>query len=169
MSNKIYVIETLELKHAQLLADWFNTFVDQDLGVVENFHVTVESEEKYIRDYLANLQNGEASSYVVLCNKIIVGKTDIRPLSRYIDKHVVELGFGVLKEHPEAGKQLLQFVGEEIKKRGFEVALYFILARNHYFRDIFKAVGFKEVGEIIKFYKIKEDYDNRIILEKILT
>ncbi len=169
MSNNKYVVESLSLKHAQPLTDWFNTFVDQDLGVVENFHVTVESEEKYIRDYLANLQNGEASSYVVLCNKTIVGKTDIRPLSRYIDKHVVELGYGVLKEHPEAGKQLLLFIGEVIKKRNFEIILYFILARNHYFRGIFKAVGFKEVGEIIKFYKTKEDYDNRIILEKILT
>ena len=169
MSNKIYKIEPLGINHSQVLAKWFNTFVDQDLGVVENFHVSVESEIKYIEDYLRNLQDNIATSYIVSYNGIIVGKTDIRPLSRYIDKHVTELGFGVLKEHPEAGKQLLQFISKIAKKRNFEIILYFILARNHYFRDLFKLTGFKKVGEIQKFYKTDKSYDNRVILEKILT
>lgn len=168
MKNKKYIIEPLALKHAEPLTEWFNMFVDQDLGVVENFHVTVDSEKEYIKDYLSALKKDEHNSYVISLNGAIVGKTDIRPFSRYIDKHVVELGFGILKEHPEAGKQLLQFIEEPLKKRQLEVVLYFILARNKYFRKLFKSVGFKEIGKIDKFYKTNDVYDDRIILEKIL-
>lgn len=168
MTNNKYIIEPLDLKHAEPLAEWFNTFVDQDLGVVENFHVTAEGEKKYIKDYLSTLKEKECNSYIISLSGVIVGKTDIRPFSRYIDKHVVELGFGILEEHPEAGKQLLQFIEEPLKKRNLEVVLYFILARNKYFRKLFQSVGFKEVGKIDKFYKTTDGYDDRIILEKVL-
>ncbi len=168
MTNTKYSIEPLDIKHADPLTNWFNTFVDQDLGVVENFHVTVDSERSYIEDYLSTIKTGEPMSYIISHDEIIVGKVDIRPFSRYIDKHVVELGFGMLKDHPEAGKQLLQFIEEPLKKRNLEVVLYFILARNNYFRELFKLSGFKEVGKIDNFYKVDEGYDARIILEKIL-
>lgn len=163
-----FEIQPLSLSHAEGLTKWFNDFVDQDLGVVENFHVTVESETEYISKYLSQIQGSEPMSYVISENDIIVGKCDIRPLTRYIDKHVVELGFGLIDKHSAAGERLLSFVLEELKKRGYEVVIYFILGRNQYFRDIFARRGFKEVGVISNFYKLNEKYDDRIILEKKL-
>lgn len=163
-----YDIKPLSLDHAEALTKWFNVFVDQDLGVIENFHVSIQSEIDYISQYLSDVGEGEPLSYVVFHNKEIVGKSDIRPLTRYIDKHVVELGFGLLGQHAEAGEQLLRFMMKEVKRRGFEVVLYFILGRNRYFRDIFKNAGFQEVGRISKFYKRNGVYDDRIILERNL-
>lgn len=163
-----YDIEPLSLAHDQALTKWFNLFVDQDLGVVENFHVSVESEIEYLSKYSSNIVNGKPMSYVILHNGAIVGKSDIRPLIRYIDKHVVELGFGLLDGHTKAGEQLLTFMIEEVKSRSFELVLYFILGRNHYFRNIFTGVGFEEVGKISNFYKRNGTYDDRIILEKKL-
>lgn len=163
-----YDIKPLSLDHAEALTKWFNVFVDQDLGVVENFHVSIQSEIDYISQYLSDVGEGEPLSYVIFHNKEIVGKSDIRPFTRYIDKHVVELGFGLLDQHAKAGEQILTFMIEELKRRGFEIALYFILGRNRYFRNIFKNVGFQEVGRISKFYKRNGVYNDRIILEKNL-
>lgn len=169
MSKNNYTIEPLGIQHAKLLARWFNTFVDQDLGVVENYHVTVKSEQKYIENYLINSKKSASSSFVILDDHVIIGKADISPLLRYIDKHVAEIGYGILKDNSRAGLQLLKYVEETMKKRKFEIALYCILARNKYFRSLFKKAGFKEVGKIVKFYKTKKGYDNRIILEKIIA
>ncbi|OGY18017.1 MAG: hypothetical protein A2784_00900 [Candidatus Chisholmbacteria bacterium RIFCSPHIGHO2_01_FULL_48_12] len=163
-----YDIKPLSLVHAQALTKWFNLFVDQDLGIVENFHVSVQSEIEYISQYSSDIGNGKPLSYVILHNREIVGKSDIRPLPRDIDKHVVELGFGLLDGHTKAGEQLLTFMMEEVKRRGFEIALYFILGRNRHFRNLFKNVGFQEVGRISKFYKRNGVYDDRIILERNL-
>lgn len=163
-----YEIKPLSLDHAQELTAWFNLFVDQDLGVVENFHVSIESEKEYISKYLTDIVQDQPLSYVIFDGSKIIGKSDIRPHSRYIDKHVVELGFGLLEGCSQAGEQLLEFMIKESKRRGFEVALYYILGRNLYFRNIFKNVGFKEVGEISNFYKNNNIYDSRIILEKNL-
>ena len=163
-----FIIEPLELGHADALTDWFNAFVDQDLGVVENFHVTPESEREYIHHYLEDVKEARPMSYIISKGNSIIGKCDIRPLTRYIDKHVVELGFGILGNQNQAGEKLLYFVLEELKKRDYEVVIYFILSRNQYFRTIFMNVGFSEVGVISNFYKLETGYDDRIILEKKL-
>jgi len=163
-----YTIRKMRVTDAAALAKWFNKFVDQDVGVVENFHVNSKQEESYIKDMLAKEKTGEASCRLILLNGRIVGKADLLPLKRYIDKHVAEISFGILMGESEMGITLLAELEKIAIKEGLEQIIYFILSNNEYFIKIFSSLGYKEVGRIKNFYKKESSYFDRVILQKEL-
>ena len=47
-----------------------------------------------------------------------------------LDKHVVEISFGVLKEYTETGKKLISYAENFLKEKGYEQMIYYILSNN---------------------------------------
>jgi RimJ/RimL family protein N-acetyltransferase len=165
MSGKIL---PLSLNQARPLAKWFNAFVDEDSGVVENFHVTEEQEKSYIKSAMRDVQKGKLYSFVAVLDGSIVGKIDLKPFTRYIDNHVVEIGFGVLRKYPDLGISLISHAEKVARENNFEEAIYYILSSNVFFISLFEKAGFRQVGRLKNFYKREGWYEDRIILQKNL-
>lgn len=164
MKNSILPIR---IEDAKLLSEWFNTFVDQDVGIVENYHVTPDQESSYILSLLEKIDKKRIFSYILKDNESrIVGKIDLIPLQRYADKHIVEISFGILKENIDEGGKLLSYAQGLLKQLGYEQMIYYILSNNSLFINLFTSCGFSIVGRIKNFYKKNGNYFDRIILQK---
>lgn len=161
-------ISSVAVEDAQNMMEWFNTFVEQDLGVVEDTKVTLEQEKSYLKSCVEQLNNNKLLSIVGRFDQKIVGKVDVRRLPRHVDNHVGEVSFGILREYAQEGVNLIDYISLRAKESNYSVLVYYILDCNQLFIDIFEKAGFRKAGVIRNFYKTPKGQFDRVIFDKIL-
>lgn len=147
---------------------WFNRLIDENVGIVER--VKIDSNDNVFLDQqLENIRKGKLFSFILSDGGKIIGKVDLRPLSRECDKHVGEISFGLLKGYPEAGVDLLAKVESAARRNKIHALIYYILEKNSYFQEIFLRSGFSKIGSLPNFYRFSDgDSDHRVIFHKQL-
>ncbi|MBN4054305.1 GNAT family N-acetyltransferase [Nitrospira defluvii] len=158
------LIRPVDTKDTEELVSWFNQLVDEDPGIVENFHVTQEQERHYLSSLLKEIKQREALSLVVIKEGKIVAKVDVKKLKREVDRHIGEVSFGVLRGFGACGGELLRELPKFSGKINCHVLIYYILSSNKFFIDIFKKANYKVCGQIENFYRKDGSYFDRKIL-----
>lgn len=153
---------------SEKLMIWFNKLIDEEWGIAEKEKMTIENETKWLNERLKSVKKGESIFLIQEENNEIIACASLERLKRYIDKHVAELSFGVLKGYENKTNELMEQAIEKSKEKKIKVLIYYILACNERFIDIMKGAGFNEVGKISNFYLKNGKYIDRVIMQKVL-
>lgn len=157
-------IRRLMLEDMEKVTLWFNRLVDEQPGIVESTKAKSLTDNSFIEDQVALMEEGRFFCLVATYGAEIVAKVDVKPLKRTVDRHIAELSFGVLREYREAGVALLKEVVRQARAGGLKGLLYYVMSCNTLFQEIFKAVDFVKCGVIPRFYHVDDTYWDRVIL-----
>lgn len=138
---------------------------DNLLFGANGFHMTVEAEETFI-DSLIHL---ETSALFIgkVENEIVCIGSIMSPLKERI-AHQAEIAISVKKEYwgKGIGTQLMRTMIDFSKENGKTEVLHLgVKAENKTAMKLYKKMGFVEVGRHHKFFKIKEQYYDEILMD----
>ncbi|EKD58245.1 MAG: hypothetical protein ACD_56C00166G0001 [uncultured bacterium] len=166
-------IKKIKIEDAEKMLKFFHELVVADTERVERTqdvdNITLEMEENWILGRIKKEdEEKEMVVRIIEDGGKIVAEGEVEKLSRWIERHVAEIRFGML---PGNEKQTLEMVNElclKAKKIGIEVLQYFHLETQKAGIEIMKKAGFSEFGRAEKYYKRGNEYIDRIYMQKIL-
>jgi L-amino acid N-acyltransferase YncA len=166
-------IKKIEKNDRDLLLNFFSELVIADPERVERPEdvnkITKDDEEKWIEKRLTKENDKEI---FVLCGLDETGKIvtegEVERMTRWVEKHVAEIRFGVLPNHELIAEVMLENLIETAKNNNIEVLIYFHLETQKKGIEIMEKLGFESAGVIKKYYKKGDKYINRIYLVKYL-
>ncbi|MBI4835686.1 MAG: GNAT family N-acetyltransferase [Candidatus Abawacabacteria bacterium] len=165
-------IHKITIEDATGLLTYFQTLVAVDTKRVERpedvAKITLENEKAWIS---SRIDDEAQKEMFVLCLKDeqgnIVAEGEVERKKRWIERHIAEIRFGVLPGYESKAKSMVEQLLNTAQQNGLETLFYFHLKTQTQGINIMKALGFKEIGTIEKYYKLNDKkYIDRVYLSK---
>jgi hypothetical protein len=162
------MISKLDHHDAEELLNFFKKLVTADPERVERPEdvkkISLESEEEWVKKLLQKERDGDIVVFVGRKDGSIVIEAEVEKKSRWIERHVGEIRFGMLPGNEELAKEIITMLIQEARKINIETLIYFHLATQISGLALIKDAGFSECGRIAKYYKRGNEYIDRIYL-----
>ncbi len=117
-----------------------------------------------LKENLVKLESAHSPNVFAFDGEKLIGWCDLQLTSRETAKHRAELGMGLLKEYrgKGIGRAMIENVIKEASSFGLEKIDLIVLADNESAIKLYKSIGFKEEGRILKYRKLDYDYTDAI-------
>lgn len=162
------IIRKAEVNDAEKMIEYLNIVGGESDNLLfgENeFHLSIDQE----KSHLENMANQENSIMLVgVINKKIVSIAQISASNRKRISHNAEVAISVKKEYWSLG------IGSEVMKTLIDFAKYTnkiknislgVKASNAKARNLYRKIGFKEVGVHRNFFFVNDEYDDEILMD----
>ena len=167
------ILKTPEIKDAEMLLNSIKTasseteFLSRTIEDWEN--VTVESEEKFIRNVRESQNTLFIACYV---DGVIAGNCDITFKTGSKTSHIATVGIALQKKYWNIGigsamfKELMKAAEEH---KGTEIVDLEMIEGNNRAKALYKKFGFQVISVEPKFFKLKDGtYQNLVYMQKYL-
>ena len=165
------VIRKAEKKDAQQLLEYLVTVrgeSDNLLAGVNDPVLTVEQEETFIE----NFNRAKTSVFLVgFIDDTVVGIGSVSGKTRERNAHQGDIAMSVLKKYwgVGIGTALMNALVDFAKNTGtLEILHLGVKADNERGKNLYKKVGFKEIGRFPKYFKINGEYYDEILMNLYL-
>ena len=159
-------IRRMRVDDADGIANILNQIIEKGGMTVINGPLTSWGERAFLRRF-----SKKGIFYVALTPKL-VGFQVLEPFAPYSKAfdHVATMGTYISLEERRKGigAELSRRTLEDARKAGFEKIITYVLHSNTAALKFYKKLGFKAVGTAKRHAKLKGEYFDEIIIEKIL-
>lgn len=155
---------------APFLLEYINTLSIEDTFIrLSGEQYTLEQEQKYVADWLVQINANNKIALVALDGEKIVSFATVDRLERR-SKHVGHLALSVDKEYREEGigKEILTTLLELSPKMGLQMIELSAYSPNEIAIGLYLKLGFNEVGRIPKKALFHGELVDEIIMVKFL-
>lgn len=131
--------------------------------------MTKKEEIKRITNQLRMIEDKESIILVVEIRRKVMGCADVTKEKNPSKKHTANLGISLKKEirGKGIGKRLLKTVLKEAKKvLKVKIIKLSVMAPNKIAQNLYKKLGFKEIGRIKKGLRFYQKYVDEVIMTK---
>ena len=141
------------------LMKYINSLVDEEVEIVLTKKVTREEEAEWLAKRLVSIDKGDVIHVVAEVNGEIVAGAEVGK-QRHLMSHVGMLGIGVKSGFRGIGlgTAIMKTLIEESRKAGLKVLVLDVFETNNTAKELYKKMGFKEVGKIPKGVLRKGNY-----------
>lgn len=155
-----------KLSDAKQLMNFINTASKEQTFIrLQGRQITLEEEEKYLKEFIADIEKRKAVKLFAFDGDELIGAADIR-LNRDAMEHVGILGIVLKKEYRNQGigSELLQKIISEAKQQlpTLEIITLGVFANNDRGLHVYKKIGFKQYGVLPKGAKRRGEYIDHI-------
>ena len=133
------------------LMEYINSLVDEKLGIILTEKVTREEEIEWLAERLVSIDKGDFIHVVAEVDGEVVAGAEVGK-QKYRMSHVGVLGIGIKSGFRGIGigTVIMKTLIEESKKAGLKVLVLDVFDTNDIAKELYKKIGFKEVGKIPK-------------------
>ncbi len=133
------------------LLEYINSLVDECMEIMLTEKVTREEEAEWLAKRLVEIDKGDVIHLVAEVNDEIVAGAEVGK-QKYRMSHVGVLGIGIKSGFRGIGigTAIMKTLIEEAKKAGLKVLILDVFDTNKTAKELYKKMGFKEVGKIPK-------------------
>jgi len=151
------------------LMDLINSLVREDAFILREREVDRVEEAEWLAKKLVSREKGELIHFVAEVDGKVVASAEIIK-RRGHQKHVGVLGIAVKSGYRGLGigTKLIEVLLEEAKKQGLKVIVLDVYEKNLPALNLYRKMGFKEVGRIPKAIFWKGRYIDDIKMARIL-
>ena len=154
-------------KDAEKMMEFINSLVEEKADINQCKKVTLDEEEKYLKDILKKIKENKLVYLIALDNDKVVGIVSIGLRTGKMS-HRGGLGISVAKEYrgKGLGKKLMELIIELAKEKlkGLEMIELSVFKRNKAAKKLYKKFGFKKVATIKKGLKFEGKYFDEEIM-----
>ena len=163
------VLRTPRWEDLDDLLDFINSLVKEDAPILRTSEVSRIEEAEWLARQLVSTEKGELIHFVAEVDGKIVASAEIRKRKGH-QKHVGVLGIAVKSGYRRLGiaTKLIEALLEEAKKHGLKVIILDVYEKNLPALNLYKRMGFKEVGRIPKAIYWKGEYIDDVKMARIL-
>ncbi|WP_416772905.1 GNAT family N-acetyltransferase [Pseudomonas sp. RHF3.3-3] len=159
------------VQDAESLLSFFIRLVGEDSERVERSEdvslLTQSMEEAWVGQLIEKEHDGEGIAICVLDeSSAIVGLGEVERRSRWIERHVAEIRFGLLPGYHAQGVALIELLQQRARGIDIEVLYYFHLATQRQGIEVVRSCGFEYSGSIPDYYKKEGIYISREFYSK---
>ena len=167
------MISKLDLQYTEKFLSFFKELVRRDPERVERVSdvekITLENEQAWVERLIQKEEQGEMIVRLGMESDNIVVEGEVERKSRWIERHVAEIRFGMLPNNESIAKEVVSELIKQARVQGIEILFYFHLRTQKAGISIMKDLGFKEFGVIEKYYKRDNEYVDRVYLMKNIS
>jgi len=141
------------------LMEYINSLIDECMEIMLTEKVTREEEAEWLAKRLIDIDKGDFIHVVAEVNGEIVAGAEVAK-QKYRMSHVGVLGIGINSGFRGIGigTAMMKTLVEESKKAGLKVLVLNVFDTNNTAKELYKKLGFKEVGKIPKGICKNEQY-----------
>ncbi len=163
------VVRTPRWEDLDDLLDFINSLVKEDAPILRTSEVSRIEEAEWLARQLVSTEKGELIHFVAEVDGKIVASAEIRKRKGH-QKHVGVLGIAVKSDYRRLGiaTKLIEAMLDEAKKQGLKVIVLDVYEKNLPALNLYKRMGFKEVGRIPKVIYWKGEYIDDVKMACIL-
>ena len=132
--------------------------------------VSWKDEKKWLGDMLDSVRKGNKVDLLAECNNKIIGSVSIEKKAMQRLSSVGSFGICVLQDFTGIGlgKRMMIDVEKESKRMNIRIIELSVYGKNKIAQNLYKKLGFKIIGKIPKAVKIRNGFDDNIIMYKVL-
>ncbi len=147
-----------------------NTLVRERAYILKQKPVTLKTERKWLKDAIAMIKKGTKITVVITVDRKIAGLAHIERMPMDANRHVVSIGIGLSSHRGLGIGTRLMLVLEKIARKHFRAKVMKLTCCecNTPAMNLYKKVGFKEVGKIPKGFGYYGKYLDEVIFVKEL-
>ena len=151
------------------LMDFINSLVREDAPILRETEVNRIEEAEWLARQLVSGEKGELIHFIAEVDGKVVASAEIRKRKGH-QKHVGVLGIAVKSGYRRLGiaTKLIEALLDEAKKQGLKVIVLDVYEKNLPALNLYKRMGFKEVGEFQKAIYWKGEYIDDVKMARIL-
>jgi L-amino acid N-acyltransferase YncA len=133
------------------LMEYINSLVDEKVEIVLTKKVTREEEAEWLAKRLISIDKGDVIHVVAEVDGEVVAGAEVGK-QKYLMSHVGTLGIGVKSGFRGIGigTVIMKILIEESRKADLKVLVLDVFDTNNTAKELYKKMGFKEVGKIPK-------------------
>jgi len=163
------IVRTPRWEDLDDLMDFINSLVREEALILREKEVSRIEEAEWLAERLVSLEKDEIIYFVTEVDGKVVASAEITK-RRGHQKHVGVLGVAVKSGHRRLGiaTKLIEALLEEAKKQGLKVIILDVYEKNLPALNLYKRIGFKEVGRIPKAIFWKGEYIDDVKMTLIL-
>ncbi len=163
------IVRTPRWEDLDDLMDFINSLVREEAPILREKEVSRIEEAEWLAERLVSLEKDEIIHFVAEVDGKVVASAEIAK-RRGHQKHVGVLGIAVKSGYRRLGiaTKLIEVLLEEAKKQGLKVIILDVYEKNLPALNLYKRMGFKEVGRIPKAVYWKGEYIDDIKMARIL-
>ena len=159
------------VEDAPQMTSYINEISKEDTFI--NFsgeQLSLEEETKYAKGVIEKMLQGNEVKVLAFVGKELVGSADIIRNVRRMN-HFGEMAFSIKKEYRGTGigHEMMQILIDIAKQLGLRYLELSVFANNIAGHNLYKKVGFKEVGRIPEKFSYRGSYEDAIIMVKKLS
>ena len=163
------IVRTPRWEDLDDLMDFINSLVREEAPILREKEVSRIEEAEWLAKHLVSLEKDEIIHFVAEIGGKVVASAEITK-RRGHQKHVGVLGIAVKSGYRRLGiaTKLIEALLKEAKKQGLKVIILDVYEKNLPALNLYKRMGFKEVGRIPKAVYWKGEYIDDIKMARIL-
>ena len=163
------VVRTPRWEDLDDLMDFINSLVREEAPILREKEVSRIEEAEWLAERLVSLEKDEIIHFVAEVDGKVVASAEIAK-RRGHQKHVGVLGIAVKSGYRRLGiaTKLIEALLEEAKKQGLKVIILDVYEKNLPALNLYKRMGFKEVGRAPKAVYWKGECIDDIKMARIL-
>jgi len=145
--------------------DFINSLVDEQADILFEERLTLEDEDDWLRNLLAEIENGIVISVVAEIDGRIIGNSGVRRgIGR--NSHVGLLHIAVKNGYRNAGfgTEMMQILIEESRRIGLKLLHLTVFDSNQQAKHLYEKIGFKEVGRWPKAVRKGNGYVDEVCM-----
>ncbi len=148
-SGKKLMVRAPNPGDAKVVLTYINELVLEDVPILVNEKQTLEDEERYIKEALAEIEREEKIQLLVFDGEKLVGNAQV-DRGKYREKHVGVLGISIAKDFRGmgVGYKLAKAVTEKARGIGVKIVVLEYMKINKLARKMYEKLGFIEFGEL---------------------
>lgn len=169
-TGKDIIIRYAKDGDAPLMQEYINTLSKEQTYIrFQGEQVSLEEEEKYLKEQLEKMNKHKAVLLLVFYNDQLVGNSGV-DLSDRVDAHVGVFGISVADGYRKdgIGSLLMDCVLQEAEKElpDLKIATLGVFSNNPFAKSMYERKGFKEYGNLPEGVLHKEQFVDHIYMYK---
>lgn len=169
-TGKEIIVRYPRMSDLKKMLDYINTLSDEKTFIAyQGEHETMESERKYLKKRLEDIENKKATHLLVFHKNELIGISDIKIKER-VKKHVGEFGITVAKEFrgDGIGKLLIDLIEKEAKKEipQMKIITLSVFPTNEIAKNLYRKSGFIEYGILPNGLSRNDHFEDEIFMYK---
>ncbi|MEK6888378.1 MAG: GNAT family N-acetyltransferase [Candidatus Aenigmatarchaeota archaeon] len=149
---------------------FFNTAIKETEFLARVTPVPMKDETKWIKDAINKIKKRDMIQLFAEHDGKIVGSSSIRRRDRQRHEHIGDFGIVVLQEYTGVGigNRLMLSTERQSSGMGLKMLQLSVYERNKIAQNLYRKMGFKVAGKIPNAAKTRKEYDNEIMMYKVL-
>ena len=163
--NSKVTLRSARTSDLQDFLDFINSLVDEQADILLEERLTLEDEIDWLRNLMAEIENGIVISVVAEIDGRIIGNSGVRRGTGR-NSHVGLLHIAVRNSYRNAGigTEMIQTLIEESRKIGLMLLHLTVSSSNQQAIHLYEKIGFREVGRWPKAMRKGNEYVDEVCM-----
>ena len=168
--GKEIVFRTPTIKDSANVCAFYNKVIKETQFLSRITPVTLKEEKKWVESMGKKVKKKDAVYIGAFFSGKLIGSTSVERKSEQTQKHVGFFGICILQEFTGKGigKKLMELAEKNARGMKIEIMFLSVYGQNNIAQGLYRKMGFNEIGKMSNGIKHGSEYDDDILMCKVL-